>query len=85
MGPEINKEFRNRMIKVVKELAAFNTEVSIIGCRPALCKKISPPFSTSEDLLSGNAMLYVMTHNFICEMLIGNMDMEIFVSRGSCR
>jgi hypothetical protein len=80
MGPGINKEFRNRMINVVKELAAFTAEVSIIGCWPALCKKSSPPFSTSEDFLSGNAMLYVTTHKLICEMLIRNMEMEIFVS-----
>jgi hypothetical protein len=68
------------MSNVAKELAAFTTEDSIIGCRLALCKKISPPFTTSEDLLSGNAMLYFMIYNHNCDMLIGNMATGIVVN-----
>jgi hypothetical protein len=79
-GAGLNNESRNRMSTVAKELAAFTTEDSIIGCRSALCKKISPSFTTSEDLLSGNALLYFMIYNHNCEILIGNTDTEIFVN-----
>jgi hypothetical protein len=73
------------MSNVAKELAAITTEDSFIGYGPALCKKISPPFTTSEDLLSGNAWLCFMMYNHNCEMLIGNTDAEIFVNGGFCR
>jgi len=36
------RNFRNRMLTVATEPEAFTTEDSIIGCRPALCKR-SPP------------------------------------------
>jgi hypothetical protein len=60
------------MSNVAKALAAFTTENSIIGCRSALCKNISPSFTTSEDLLSGNALLYFMIyiHNWKCSLVI---------------
>jgi hypothetical protein len=76
----INKELRNRMFNVAKELVAFTTEDNSIGCSPALCKKISPPLTISEDFHSGNVMFYVMTYNHNCEMLIGNMHTAIFVN-----
>ena len=68
------------MFNRAKEPATFTTEDSIIGYRLALCKKISPRLTTSEDFHSSNLMFHVVTYNHNDEMLIGNMDTEIFVN-----
>lgn len=76
----LNREIRNRVSYMAKELAAFMEEDSITGCRSALCKKISPPFMASEELLFGNALLYFMTYNHNYEMPTGNTNTEIFIN-----
>jgi hypothetical protein len=68
------------MSNVAKELVDFMAEDGIKRCRSTLSKKISPPFTASEELLSYNALLYLRIYNHNCEMFIGHTDTEIFVN-----
>ncbi|OGW36979.1 MAG: hypothetical protein A2010_00545 [Nitrospirae bacterium GWD2_57_9] len=74
----LDEEIRGRALYVAKDLAALTTDDIITGNRSEIYKKISSPFTASEDIPSGSDLLYIMIYKHNCELLIGSSATEIF-------
>jgi hypothetical protein len=68
---------------VARELAALTADDIITGNRFELYKKLTPPFSANEEILSRGAFFYLMIYNHNCDLLIGSTATDVFIKSDS--